>query len=285
MALDILGLAGAVRRAELSRGPSLTAHPTSARRWPPGANPTATGAAKAPRDGPPSASIEPRCVRSVHLGGARTTGRVASPLDENEASRGGRGRPPQRCPLSSGAAIGVCWNRASAGSSFRGKGGLGADRSRWPDSRRRDRSRNWRQGGRSCSRATDRSRHQSGAADRSRADRLRVHADAEKQGRQTDQRRHATPDDAVSLAAGDKHVAGEAHTPHLPSRSRGYSLLTAPVWPPMSGSALVGLGRRGVKSAAVWWMPLSRSPPSDCRVAWKGKSQVASAPCSRQARR
>ena len=31
--------------------------------------------------GPPSASIEPRCVRSVHLDGARTTGRVASPLD------------------------------------------------------------------------------------------------------------------------------------------------------------------------------------------------------------
>ena len=55
-----------------------------------------------------------------------------------------------------------------------------------------------------CSRPTHLSRNQSGAADRSRADRLRVLADAEKQGRQPDQRWHPAPDDAASLAAGDE---------------------------------------------------------------------------------
>ena len=54
-----------------------------------------------------------------------------------------------------------------------------------------------------CSRPTHLSRNQSGAADRSRADRLRVPADAEKQGRQPDQRWHLAPDDAASLAAGE----------------------------------------------------------------------------------
>jgi hypothetical protein len=50
VALDILGLAGAVRRAELSRGTLAQAHPAPARPWPPGANPTATRAAEVPRD-------------------------------------------------------------------------------------------------------------------------------------------------------------------------------------------------------------------------------------------
>jgi hypothetical protein len=42
-------------------------------------------------------------------------------------------------------------------------------------------------------RPTQLSQNQSGAANRSRADRLRVPADTEKQGRQTDQRRQRTP--------------------------------------------------------------------------------------------
>jgi hypothetical protein len=42
-------------------------------------------------------------------------------------------------------------------------------------------------------RPTHLSQNQSGAVDRSRADRLRVPADTEKQGRQTDQRRQRTP--------------------------------------------------------------------------------------------
>jgi hypothetical protein len=70
------------------------------------------------------------------------------------------------------------------------------------------------------SRPTDLSRHESGAADRSRADRLRAPADAEKQGRQADQRRHPTPGNTESLAAGENQVrpAGSDSPTFMPTR-------------------------------------------------------------------
>jgi hypothetical protein len=60
----------------------------------------------------------------------------------------------------------------------------------------RQRSRLWRQGGRPCPRPTHLSRAIKGQpTDRSRADALRVPADAAKQGRQPDQRWHAMSDE------------------------------------------------------------------------------------------
>jgi len=66
--------------------------------------------------------------------------------------------------------------------------------------------RDWRRGGRARFWLTDLSRHQRGAADRSRADGLRVPANAEKQGRQTDQRRHPTPDPGEPARLGEGGV-------------------------------------------------------------------------------
>jgi len=59
------------------------------------------------------------------------------------------------------------------------------------------------QGARVCGQQTSRG-IKAGAADRSRGDQLSTRADAEEQGRQTDERPHPTPDDAVSLAAREK---------------------------------------------------------------------------------
>ena len=91
------------------------------------------------------------------------------------------------------------------------------------------------------------------AADRSRADRLRVGADAEKQGRQPDQWWHPAPDDAAGLAAGEQGtgpnqgsgtcialaavittatvavVRGWAAGPRLP-RCRARASLSRPIW-------------------------------------------------------
>jgi hypothetical protein len=83
-------------------------------------------------------------------------------------------------------------------------GGESTPSDRTGDKSSRDELCSWRQGGRSRSRPTDLSRHQSGAADRFRAGALRVPADAEKQGPQIARSRRRTAEDAVSLAAGDE---------------------------------------------------------------------------------
>ena len=91
-----------------------------------------------------------------------------------------------------------------------------ADHRRRPTRGQRAGPRCWRQGGRLRSRPSDLSQHQSGAADRSRADRLRVPAGAEKQGRQINHRRHPTADDAARLAAAKlREVADRRMTPPM----------------------------------------------------------------------
>jgi hypothetical protein len=107
----------------------------------------------------------------------------------------------------------------------------------------------WRQGGRGRSRPTHLSRDQSGAADGSRADRLRVPADAEKQGRQPGQRWHPAPNDAASLAAGEQQVPGRAPAGHLHWCDRGTERAArAACWESFRGRAS---WRRGAASAAL----------------------------------